>query len=75
MAKKQPEEIKVLKPGNLDTERDLRGTCQICGCQVEAKRKICQIIRGPKEASTLALGLECPTIGCTNWIVMGAYDG
>ena len=67
--------IKVVKAGDLSPDRVLRGRCLVCGCEIEARRKDCDTIRGPMRDPVLHLGLLCPTPGCSNWIIMGAYDG
>jgi len=71
MAKIPKPAINVTKPGSLSEEDVLKGACTICGCEVETKRKHTLLMRAARaENSVLCLGVECPTKGCTNWIVM-----
>ena len=63
-------DVKVTKAGSLGEEDVLTGTCGICGCEVETKRKHTLLMRAPKtQDSVLCLGVQCPTEGCGNWIV------
>jgi Rieske Fe-S protein len=62
--------MKIVKPGQLKSERVYTGTCTNCGCVVEFKEGEAEYRSYPRNES--ALVVKCPTPKCHKEIFVSA---
>lgn len=56
--------MKIIKPGNSPDEQPLRGTCRVCGCEVEVPKKEAKWMDGDRSWEPGSHYVDCPTRGC-----------
>lgn len=58
--------MRIIDPGQRPEFTPLRGTCRMCGCQIECTQGECTWMSDRPGDPTGAYAIQCPT--CQGWI-------